>query len=102
MTQVVKTEDFEELKGAIEQVGKTVGDVVKSQRIILQNHDLIMNLLKGNPIDQQDRGLLGRITTVEDKQEKTEKKVDRATWIVYGGVVIIGAIWSVITFILKH
>jgi hypothetical protein len=85
----------------ISQLKETLDEHWELMSKIDKNQDNMMKLLQGNPIDQMDRGLLGRVATTETKVKTLEMQRDRAFWMIVGISGIIGAAWGFIKLFIK-
>lgn len=92
MTQSVNTEYLERLQDSVDKLDGKVESVA-------ENQNLMMNLLQGNPINKNDKGVLGRIDMLEKRQNKSDATITKVKWVGYGIVAVLGIIWSLIKYV---
>jgi methionine synthase II (cobalamin-independent) len=63
----------------------------------------MLNLLQGNPLDKDDKGMIGKVSTQGQKINKLEKLMDRGKYMLMGCAVGAGyGIKELIGLIFKH
>lgn len=85
----------------ISQLKETLDEHWELMSKINKNQDDMMTLLRGNRIDESDKGLLGRIATTESKVSTLEMQRDRAVWMVLGISGVAGFVWGIAKLFIK-
>jgi hypothetical protein len=79
---------------------KQILDTVEEIKFKLEgfenNQERILLLLSGNPINSEDRGLVGKVSRHEKRISVLEKTKDRVWHYLLAGCFIIGAGWGVV------
>lgn len=70
-------QEIRRLEQQVEQVGKNVSEVGK-------NVETIKQLISGNPLDKDDKGMVGIQNDHEQRLTKLERFKDRVFWTVAG------------------
>jgi hypothetical protein len=64
--------------------------------------DLILDLLQGNPIDEEDHGLVGEVRTLRTETDELKRFKDRTIYWIAGFVFLGGPVFAyLITIIIK-
>lgn len=85
----------------VESIKETLSEHGELLHRVLDTQNNMMHLFRGNPLNQSDTGLLGRVDAMERKVESLLTLRDRVLWTVGGVVLVVGAIWSIAQVFIK-
>lgn len=74
----------QEIKSQVQELDIKVDTVTTKVNTLDVKFDLLLAVLRGNAINTDDKGLLGKSTDHENRITKLENKFNKAIWIAVG------------------
>lgn len=102
MNQIEAMSELHAIQQQISNINDQVEKVGEEVAKQTNNISTILILLTGNKIDRDDKGIVGKINSIEKRVETLEKWKDRVFWIVIGMSFPAGVgTWELLSQLLK-